>query len=75
MGEEELLCIYFSNIYTPTENEFEQKTKIWSILKVFLLFHRNYALHEGLTHIHSQKKPRLHFGESFTLNTDRKSAL
>ena len=25
-------------------------------------------LHEGLTHIHSQKKARLHFGESFTLN-------
>ena len=24
-------------------------------------------LHKGLTHIHSQKKPRLHFGESFTL--------
>ena len=24
-------------------------------------------LYEGLTHIHSQKKPRLHFGESFTL--------
>ena len=24
-------------------------------------------LHEGLTHIHSQKKPRLHFGKSFTL--------
>ena len=23
--------------------------------------------HEGLTQIHSQKKPRLHFGESFTL--------
>ena len=24
-------------------------------------------LHEGLTHIHSQIKPNLHFGESFTL--------
>ena len=24
-------------------------------------------LHEGLTHIHSQKKPKLHFGESFAL--------
>ena len=23
--------------------------------------------YEGLTHVHSQKKPRLHFGESFTL--------
>ena len=23
-------------------------------------------LHEGLTHVHSQEKPRLHFGESFT---------
>ena len=27
-------------------------------------------LREGLTHIHSQKKPRLHFGESFTLKAD-----
>ena len=27
----------------------------------------NILLHEGLTHIHSQKKPRVHFGESFTL--------
>ena len=27
-------------------------------------------LHEGLTHIHSQKKPRLHFGESFTLRKE-----
>ena len=25
-------------------------------------------LHKDLTHIHSQKKPRFHFGESFTLN-------
>ena len=25
-------------------------------------------LHEGLTHIHSQKKPWLHFGESLTLS-------
>ena len=25
------------------------------------------CLHEGLTRIHSQQKPRLHFGESFTL--------
>ena len=25
-------------------------------------------LHEGLTHIHSQIKPRLLFGESFTLS-------
>ena len=25
-------------------------------------------LHEGLTKVHSQKKPRLHFGESFALN-------
>ena len=25
-------------------------------------------LHEGLTWVHSQKKPRLHFGESFTLS-------
>ena len=25
-------------------------------------------LHLGLTRIHSQKKPRLHFGESFTLS-------
>ena len=25
-------------------------------------------LHEGLTHVHSQKKPRLHFGKSFTLS-------
>ena len=25
-------------------------------------------LHEGLTHIHSQIKPRFHFGESFTLS-------
>ena len=24
-------------------------------------------LHEGVTQIHSQIKPRLHFGESFTL--------
>ena len=24
-------------------------------------------LHKGLTHIHSQKKPRFQFGESFTL--------
>ena len=24
-------------------------------------------LHKGLTQIHSQKKPNLHFGESFTL--------
>ena len=24
-------------------------------------------LQEGLTHIHSQKKPKLHFGESFAL--------
>ena len=27
-------------------------------------------LHEGLTHIHSQLKPRLLFGESFTLKWD-----
>ena len=26
-------------------------------------------LHEGLIHIHSQKKPKLHFGESFTLSS------
>ena len=25
-------------------------------------------LHKGLTHIHWQKKPRLHFGEGFTLS-------
>ena len=25
-------------------------------------------LYEGLTQVHSQKKPRLHFGESFTLS-------
>ena len=25
-------------------------------------------LHEGLTRVHSQKDPRLHFGESFALN-------
>ena len=24
-------------------------------------------LHKGFTHIHSQKKPKLHFGESFAL--------
>ena len=24
-------------------------------------------LHEGLTHINSHKKPRLHFGENFAL--------
>ena len=26
-------------------------------------------LHKGLTHIHSQKKPKLQFGESFTINS------
>ena len=26
-------------------------------------------LHKGLTHIHSQKKPRLHFGMSFNLSS------
>ena len=26
-------------------------------------------LNEGLTHLHSQKKPRLHFGKSFTLSS------
>ena len=25
-------------------------------------------LHEGLTRMHSQKEPKLHFGESFTLS-------
>ena len=30
-------------------------------------------LHEVLTHIHSQIKPRLHFGESFTLNMSLRS--
>ena len=29
-------------------------------------------LHNGLTHIHSQKKPRLHFGESFALTLNIK---
>ena len=28
-------------------------------------------LHEGLTHIHSQKKPRLHSGDSFSLGVER----
>ena len=43
-----------------------QKTKINVNLKSasFAIIR---LLHEGLTHIHSQKKPRLHFGESFTL--------
>ena len=27
-------------------------------------------LRKGLTRVHSQKKPRLHFGESFTLTLD-----
>ena len=27
-------------------------------------------LFEGLTRVHSQKKTKLHFGESFTLNSD-----
>ena len=27
-------------------------------------------LHKDLTHVHSLKKPRLHFGESFTLISD-----
>ena len=26
-------------------------------------------LHEGLTQVHSQKKPRVHFGESFALRS------
>ena len=30
-------------------------------------------LHEELTHIYSQKKPRLHFGESFTLKDNTNS--
>ena len=30
---------------------------------------RRLLLREGLTHIHIQKKPRLHFGESFALAT------
>ena len=30
-------------------------------------------LPEGLTHIHSQTKPRLHFGESFTLKDNTHS--
>ena len=29
-------------------------------------------LHEGLTHIHSQKKSRLHFGDSFAVTDDTK---
>ena len=43
---------------TPTENEFELKTKIRSICASSIVI---MLLHKGLTHVHSQIKPRLHF--------------
>ena len=43
------------------ENENTVNLKSASFIVIMLL-------HEGLTHIHSQKKPKLNFGESFTLS-------
>ena len=43
------------------ENKNELYLKSASLAVIMLL-------HKGLTHIHSQKKPRLHFSESFTLS-------
>ena len=45
------------------ENETTVNLKSASLVVIMLL-------HEGLTHIHSQLKPRLLFGESFTLKWD-----
>ena len=42
------------------ENETTVNLKSASFVVIMLL-------HEGLTHIHSHKKPRLHFGEGFAL--------
>ena len=46
---------------TSPENKTTVNLKSDSFVVIILL-------HEGLTHIHSQIKPRLHFGESFTLS-------
>ena len=52
-----------------TENELDPKIKNTVNLKSasFIVI---MLLHEGLTQVHSQKKPRLQFGESFTLSTN-----
>ena len=64
---------------TPIENEFEPKQKyifsqyiyIYNILLNLIMssFVVTMRLDEGLSHVQSQKKPRLHFGEfHFKLN-------